>query len=543
MGYYGIDFMAIYKVYTEDGQVSASTVTEELSENADGGSHSKIGDGTIVVSGATRAYIVVTLGTDYQLNSDTFDAERWFEQQDRNRPTQYTGMDYTREIVEGYTSHVMDLVAGESVKNGYEILKDRHLKDYQGLFGRVEIDLDVNEDDYKMTTDKLLEYVNEGNQSTYFDQLLFQYGRYLLISSSRKGTLPAHLQGAWNCYNYPAWSSGYWNNVNIQMNYWHAFSTNIAETFESYVDYLDTFIVGARKYANDIIWTYNNGVFGQDGGNGWTVGTASNPYFIMGDRNCGNAGFTTQLYWDYYQYTKDPQVLQKVYEIMLDAARFITKCVKEYDGYYLVEYSDSPEMHVDGIWYYTNGTTYAQTLAYLNNYSVLQLAKELGIDITDASVLSQSDKTILNTILNQIDKYDPINVGLSGQIKEYRLEDYYGSIGHEGIHRHLSQLVGLFPGNLINADTEAWLDAAAVSLAGRSEGIQDWHQAYTVGWSWAHKAALYARLGMGDAAQEMFLGAAKGTMFENLLMSCFGIYQFEASAGASAALTEMLLQS
>lgn len=529
MTYYDVDFVGYYNVYTDGGTVEATTCINDNGEV----------DGTITVTGADSAYIVVTLGSDYELNPQTF----MTGQHEQYKPTKHTTLEDAKKKVNGYLDAINKGIEGKSFDDAYFYLLNRHLSDYQNLFGRVNIDLDFEESDIAMSTNDLLEKYKSGVGSTYLEALLLQYGRYLLISSSRAGTLPAHLQGAWNVYNSPAWSSGYWNNINVQMNYWHAFSTNIAECFESYVDFMDTYMAAAKSNANNVVWNYNRDMYNQDGGNGWTLGTCSNAYFIQTDRNCGNLGFTTQLYWDYYQFTRDPEVLEMVYDIMLDAARFITKCVKNYDGKYLVEHCDSPEMYVDGVWYYTQGTTYAQTFAYLNNYEVLQLAKELGIDITDSDLLSEDDKTILQTIINQIDKYDPINVGLSGQIKEFRQEDYYGSVGYETNHRHISHLVGLYPGNLINSNTEAWLDAALVSLNGRMEGLQSWHQAYTVGWSWAHKAAMYARLGMGDMAQEMILGCAKGATLENLLMICFSVFQVEASCGTSAALAEMLLQS
>ena len=537
MGYYDIDFMAIYKVYTEDGEISASTVTEELSENADGGSHSEVGDGTIVVSGATRAYIVVTLGTDYQLNSDTFDAERWYEQQDRDRPTKYTGMDYTRQKVEAQEAHIQELISGKEVEDAYQILKDRHLKDYQKLFGSVDVNLDVNKADYEMTTDELLEYVNKGNQSNFFDQLLFQYGRFALIESSRPGTLPAHLQGAWNCFDNPQWSSGYWHNVNVQMNYWPAFSTNIAETFDAYVDFNKAYMKQAQDLANDVINTHNPSVSGKDGGNGWTIGVAGNAYFISSDRSAGNMGFTTQLFWDYYRYTKDPEVLENAYKVLVEAARFITKCVKKYDnGYYLVEHSDSPEQHVNGEWYYTVGTTYAQSLSYLNNYYALQCAKDLGINLEDATLLSSEEYSILKTVLEQIDLYDPINVGLNGHVKEFREEEYYGEFG-EPAHRHISQLVGLCPGNLINGTTPAWLDAAAVTLECR-DGFSE-----PSGWPYAHKMNLYARVKDGDSAYLEYRKMMKNALAPNLWTKYYNIYQAEANSGATAGVAEMLLQS
>lgn len=535
MTYYDVDFVGYYEVYTSGGTVSATTC-----QNAKGET-----DGTITVKDATSAYIVFTCGTDYELSEEIFLTSQY----DRNKPTAKTTLQDAKNKVNIYLNAINNGIAGKSYEQAYTYLKNRHLADYQNLYSRVNINLNFAQTDLNMSTNDLLAKYQAGNSSSYLEALLLQYGRYLLISSSRKGALPANLQGAWNCYNIPAWSSGYWNNVNIQMNYWNAFSTNLAETFESYVDYLDAFIVQAKVNASNEVNTHNPSVSGQDGGNGWTIGVASNPFFIGSDRSCGNMGFTTQVYWDYYQFTKDPQVLEKVYEILIEAARYVTKCVKNYDGLYLVEYCDSPEMYVNGVWYYTTGTTYAQTLAYLNNYAVLQCAKDLGIDVTNNTVLSKEENAILKTILEQIDKYDPINVGLSGQIKEFREETYYGSMGNP-LHRHISQLVGLFPGNLINSSTEAWLDAAIVSVNGRNDGLKpftwdnyDATEAYTVGWSWAHKAALYARAGLGDQAQEMILGCTKGATLENLLMVCGKVFQIEASMGTSAALAEMLLQS
>ncbi len=545
LGYYDVDFVGYYRVYTNGGTVTAST-TQHKYYDTDGTPHTDT-DGTIVVDGATSAYIVVTLGTDYELSSEFFTTGQF----ERNKPTNRTTLANAKQKVNKYLNAINAGISKKSFEEAYTYLKERHLEDYQELFGRVTVDIDCDSADYNLMTNDLLEKYNRGVHSSYLEVILLQYGRYLLIESSRPGTLPANLQGAWNCYNTPAWSSGYWNNINVQMNYWHAFSTNIAETFESYVEYNDAYMRAAEQNATWAVETYNPDMLGKDGGNGWTLSVASNPFFLNADRSCGNMGFTTQLYWDYYQFTKDPEILEKVYEVLVNAARYVTKCVKEYDGKYLVEYCDSPEMYVNGVWYYTTGTTYAQTLAYLNNYAALECAKDLGIDIEDATVLSQSDKTILRTILNQIDKYDPINIGLSGQIKEFREEDYYGSLGNP-VHRHISQLVGLFPGNLINSSTPAWIDASVVSLEGRLDGLEDFKEDWSnydqseaslVGWSWVHKAALYARAGEGDRAQDMFEGLLQDATLENLLMVCGKVFQVEASCGASAALAEMLLQS
>ena len=543
LGYYGVDFVGYYRVYTNGGSVVADTVNNTYTDK--NGTVVTDKDGVIRVSGASSAYIVATFGTDYELCSENFEGGQY----GRNKQTAKTTLDDARAKVGRYLRSITTALSIRDYEEGYEYLKSKHLGDYGKLFGRVDLNLNCNSLDFALTTDKLLEKYNSGSHSSYLETLLFQYGRYLIIASSREGALPANLQGAWNCYNTPAWSSGYWSNINIQMNYWHAFSTNLAETFIPYVDYNSAYMKVAEQYANDTISKHNPDVYGEDGGNGWAMSVAGNPFFFNADRSSGNLGLLTQVFYDYYQFTKDEEVLETVYEVLANAARFITKCVKEYDGKYLVEYCDSPEMYVNGVWYYTTGTAYAQTMAYLNNYQALECAKALGIDLEDNGILSLDDYSILKTIMNQLDKYDPIHVGLSGQIKEFREEDYYGSLGNPN-HRHISQLVGLFPGNLINSSTEAWLDAALVSLYGRNNGLMDWpngntsnNEASIVAWAWAHKQALYARAGEGDLAQQMLAGNLRNSTLENLLMVCGKIFQIEASSGTTAALAEMLLQS
>ncbi len=543
LGFYGVDFVGYYRVYTTGGTVTADTVQHSY-KDTDGTSITDT-DGVIKVENASSAIIVATFGTDYELCTENFQNGQY----SANKQTAKTTLDDAREKVSEQLCKVTDEIYTMPVDEAYNYLKQRHLEDYQNLYNRVDLDLNCSASDLNLTTDQLIKKYNSGSHSTYLDALLFQYGRYLIIASSREGGLPANLQGVWNCYNVPAWSSGYWSNINIQMNYWHVFSTNLEETFIPYLDYNTAYMPVAEKFASDLINTHNPSVSGQDGGNGWTMGVSGNPFFFNGDRSCGNLGLLTQLFYDYYEFTKDEEVLKKVYEILANAARFVTKCVKEYDGKYLVEYCDSPEMYVDGVWYYTTGTTYAQTLAYINNYGALYCAKELGIDLDDSELLSTEEYSILSTIMEQIDKYDPIIVGLSGQIKEFREEDYYGSLGNPN-HRHISQLVGLFPGNIINSGTDAWMDAALVSINGRNEGLNDWpngttasNEASIVAWAWAHKQAMYARAGEGDLALDMLKGNLRNSTLQNLLMVCGKIFQIEASSGTTAAIAEMLLQS
>ena len=241
LGYYDIDFLGMYRVVTNGGTVSATTCTNEYNET----------DGTITVYGATSAYIYVTLGTDYELSSEMFLTD------DKNKPTFKTTLDDTRKKVGAEFNAIAAQLAGKSFEEAYAVLKNNHLKDYQGLFGRVSLNLGDLED-AELTTDELLKQYQSGHYSTYLEALYFQYGRYLLIASSRPGTLVANLQGTWSRYNKSPWGSGIWHNINVQMNYWPAFSTNIAETFEAYVAYNAAYMAAAEKldqlYADKRRW-------------------------------------------------------------------------------------------------------------------------------------------------------------------------------------------------------------------------------------------------------------------------------------------------
>ena len=370
MGYYGVDFIGIYRVYANGGTVSASSVQHTYTDTD--GTQITDTNGTITVQGAKSAYIIATLGTDYELSSDIFTSP------ETNKPTKKTTLLDAKLKVQGYLNAINGRISGKDFEDAYRVLKERHVDDHSRLFGRVRVNLGCCEEDLNLPTDVLLDNYKNGAVSTYLETLLFQYGRYLLIASSRNGSLPANLQGVWNTYNMPAWACDYTHNINVEMNYWPAFQTNLAETFDAYVSYNKAYMKQAERYADDIIKEMNPDVYGKDGGNGWVLGDHTTAYKYSSHRSAGNLGFMTQVFWDWYEYTKSPEVLQYVYRLLVNAARYVTKCVKpDENGKYLIQHCDSPEMYVNGAWYYTSGTTYAQSFSYLNNYYALSAAKEL----------------------------------------------------------------------------------------------------------------------------------------------------------------------
>ena len=527
LGYNDIDFAAVYKVINEGGEVIAKNEIKE-----DGTPD----NGTLTVKGAKSAYVVITLSTSVKLSPEVFTTH---SPKEKFKTSRIDALATAKEEL------------AEAMKYTYNELRERHIADYGNLFARAEVDLGGAVP--SVTTDALLDSYARGERDKYLEELYFQFGRYLLICSSRPGTMPANLQGTWNRYNLAPWGSGYWHNVNVQMNYWPAFSTNLTETFEAYVDFWKAFLPQAQIFATKAIagekYESNLGLLlpfseqanakylknlGKDGGNGWTIGVGSQAFDISSSPGCGNIGFTTPMFWDYYDFTRSKEILRDtVYPALKGGSQYITKTFeKEPDGKYLSIWGDSPEQWVNGVWYYTKGTTYDQSSAYNNGRYTLDAAEILGIKATDEG------ESVLATVAEQMPGYDPIVIGYSGQIKEFREEKYYGELG-EYAHRHVSQLTGLAPGNIINSKTPAWIDAAKYTLTERQKGAaaDEW------GWSLAYRQNLWARAGEGNEAYVQLKKLLSMRTATNLWSKTPAGFQIEANFGATAGIAEMLLQS
>lgn len=468
-------------------------------------------NGTISVADADSVVVLFTEGTNYKLDAQAFSES-----------------DPAKKLAGNPAPHaaVTEQMA-DAVAKGYDGLLADHEADYHQLYNRADFNLGVPTP--TVSTDKLVDQARSGSVSPYLEELAFQYGRYLLISSSRAGGLPPNLQGAWNVYQDPPWGAGYWHNVNEQMNYWPAFETNLAETFQAYVDFNNAYRPEAQQYADRVVQQYNPSMLDPNGDNGWAIGNSMWP-FHMGGRpshsGFGTGPWTAQMFWDYYDFTRNQSVLKNVtYPTLSGMANFLSRFVTNHNGLLLADPSQSPENTGPE----QPGTTFDQQQIYENARNTLSAAKELGI--SDA---------LTDRLTAQMPKYDPIIVGQSGQIKEYRSETTYGSVG-DPKHRHISQLLGLFPGQLINSKTPAWLDAAKVSLNGRGNVAG-------TGWGQAMRISAWANAGDGDRAHSFLTywlsHHAMHNMWNNHKDSLTSrTFQVDGNFGITAGVAEMLLQS